>query len=451
MLKPPLMRSGSVESVNAPSPSPLRLKAKRPVWLVRTTSAEPVKNEGSAKWPMWFIISLAVNALLVRTMVAMALGRPRAPPSPHTNPSTDLHSMTPQRWRRLMTLQPLPRPSRFLRGACFEFPLVGHDTLGGVLHGLHLDIAVVFELCANGALAGTTEVVLPRMSEIEHLRSSQGPQVSLFDLFSPREEIHRCSNVSAWIRLLRDSNVTARGSGCAPGAASFNTTKAAGDMVRCAQRERLGLLSCAAEAPQAVSISYASHAAAHRALHQSWTHLRPRQCGYFFVRRPVRMQQHEEVFLDMSHREKHSNWTAVPLRLVANVLGKIVKAHALECLEVNYMELGHSATHAPDLKLEARVLETIAEALGNATTVTRRKRVYGTTANAKELKAAAASSVLITEIGTLWSDAILTSRCAAASTLPSVVLENSEARSEPTALSPRCDGSPFLRALEGSR
>lgn len=337
------------------------------------------------------------------------------------------------------------------RDACFEFPLVGHDTLGAVLHSLHSNLALVFELCANGALAGTTEVVSPRMSENEHLRSSWGPQVSLFDLFSP-EKIHRCSNDTARIRFRDYSNVTVRG--CAPGATAFNTTTAAGVAVSCAQHGRQGTLSCAAKDPKAVRVSYASYATAHRALHGSWTHLRPGQCGYFFVRRPVRMQQNtSEVSLDMSHRENHRNWTAVPLRMIAEVLGKIVKMHALECLEVNYMELGHAATHAPDLKLEARVLKTIGEALGNATTVTRRKRSYGTTANAQELKVAAAARILVTEIGTLWTDTILTSRCVAACALPSFVLEISqdEARSIPAALPPRCDGSHFLRALEGAK
>jgi len=347
-----------------------------------------------------------------------------------------------------------------LHNACFEFPLAGHDTLGAVLHAVRLEAAMIFELCANGALAGTTDVVLPHMSLLEHARTSNGMQVPLFDLFPPTR-IDRCSN-NAWVHF---RNAPPLG-GCAPGATAFNTTTVAGVAVTCQQTSRLGLLRCGpAAAPLKLdewgaplpadklkwAFWNASLAAAHRALYAQLDHATTtrQRCGYWFVRRPVFIEN-GEVTQVLSHRGNHANWTAVPLRLVANALGKIVKAHALECLEVNYMERGYSATRAPDLKLEARVLETIGIVLGNATTVTRRKRIYGTTANVQELLVAAASHVLITEIGTLWSDELLTSRCAVASMLPSVVLEISqdEARGDPTALSPRCDGSPFLRALE---
>jgi hypothetical protein len=344
-----------------------------------------------------------------------------------------------------------------LHDACFEFPLAGHDTRGAVLHAVRREAAMIFELCANGALAGTTDVVLPHMSLLERSRTSKGTQTSLFDLFPPTR-IASCSN-NAWVHF---RNAPPLG-GCAPGAAAFNTTTVAGVAVTCQQTSRLGLLMCGTVAaptrmtsgalPSADkwAVSDASLAAAHRALYAQLDHATTTRqpCGYWFIRRPV-LNKHGEVTLDLSHRSQHGNWTAVPLRQVANALGKIVKAHALECLEVNYMDRGFSATHAPDLTLEARFLKTIGNVLGNATTVTRRKRSYGTTANAQELLVAAASRLLITEVGTLWSDELLTSRCAAASMLPSVVLEISqdEARGEPTALSPRCDGSAFLRALE---
>ena len=76
MLKPTLVRLGSVESLKAPSPSPLRLKAKRPVW-VRSSSVDSATNDGSAKSPAWSRISLVVNALLVLTVIALltAAGR----------------------------------------------------------------------------------------------------------------------------------------------------------------------------------------------------------------------------------------------------------------------------------------------------------------------------------------------------------------------------------------
>merc|ERR1719261_2426962 len=76
MLKPTLVRLGSVESVKAPSRSPLRLKAKRPVW-VRSSSVDSATNDGSPKSPAWSRISLIVNALLVLIVIALltAAGR----------------------------------------------------------------------------------------------------------------------------------------------------------------------------------------------------------------------------------------------------------------------------------------------------------------------------------------------------------------------------------------
>ena len=132
MLKPILVRSGSTESApQAPSPSPLPLKARQAAWFVRSSSTETVKN--GAQLLVRPRISLVINACLALAVVVFLMSpgtdskesvedwRPTTPPIT-ANSSLATVTLPPQSWSRVVDfLAPSPPPSS-TRAFCLSEP-----------------------------------------------------------------------------------------------------------------------------------------------------------------------------------------------------------------------------------------------------------------------------------------------------------------------------------------
>ena len=106
-------------------------------------------------------------------------------------------------------------------------------------------------------------------------------------------------------------------------------------------------------------------------------------------------------------------YSSTPFDLVARASRMIAAAHKLSCMEVNY-----DAGRSRDVKA-AHVLDVLR---GNDTSIRfyHRKRPSGTAANAHGMTCAMQAGLLVTELGTQWTDFPMEKRCA--SGLKSIVL-----------------------------
>mmetsp|Transcript_24100 Transcript_24100/g.80123 ORF Transcript_24100/g.80123 Transcript_24100/m.80123 type:complete len:383 (+) Transcript_24100:103-1251(+) len=97
--------------------------------IVRSSSVDSVKNDGSAKRPVWLInlaaTSLVINALLALTLVAMPFGKARVPPLPRTSLTANatFHPMPPPPPPSRGLFPSLPPPELSVREAASPPPL----------------------------------------------------------------------------------------------------------------------------------------------------------------------------------------------------------------------------------------------------------------------------------------------------------------------------------------
>jgi hypothetical protein len=337
------------------------------------------------------------------------------------------------------------------KDTCFIFPITGHDTLGAVLNEWVRQLSTILSLSMDGAIFGPILVVAPHIANKEHDRNDKGQQISLLDLFH-----HNATQLeydgTTQVRFLR---YPPSEQSCSPGAVDFIANSARGVNISCSQRGRLGRLTC--ESPgynvNASIITTRVISSASRTI--TLDEGEGGKCGYWFVRRALRISSPLQIY--MSSRHNQADIIHIPFIHIAEKVKRIVAEYKLPCLEINYMSPSHRVKLSRtitkyvsefywskyDQILEYRVLNDIRSVIGDQTKITKRKRVYGTMANAKELRVAAASPVLITEKGSLWSDMILAERCRAMQHKPSVVLE-AEKSKRLLSESPHCGEEPYF-------
>ena len=140
------------------------------------------------------------------------------------------------------------------------------------------------------------------------------------------------------------------------------------------------------------------------------------KCGYLFLRRPLRRAGHDgslvAAMVNLSSKSTQV-YSSTPFDLVARASRMIAAAHKLSCMEVNY-----DAGRSRDVKT-AHVLDVLR---GNDTSIRfyHRKRPSGTASNAHGMTCAMQAGLLVTELGTQWTDFPMEKRCA--SGLKSIVL-----------------------------
>lgn len=143
------------------------------------------------------------------------------------------------------------------------------------------------------------------------------------------------------------------------------------------------------------------------------------KCGYLFLRRPLRRAGlNGSLVAAMVNLSSKSTqfYSSTPFDLVAHASRMIAAAHKLSCMEVNY-DAGRSRDVKP-----AHVLDVLR---GNGTSIRfyHRKRPSGTASNAHGMMCAMQAGLLVTELGTQWTDFPMEKRCA--SGLKSIVLGRS--------------------------
>jgi len=141
-------------------------------------------------------------------------------------------------------------------------------------------------------------------------------------------------------------------------------------------------------------------------------------CGYLFIRRPLlerggRLYTHMH---DVSQREmdKPNTYVLVPLEQIARTSRLIAAQHSVSCLEVNFNAALSLKRDAPDNQTAA-----VIAALNQDQTEEAGVRFYhqprkpGAVSNARAMHSASTATVLITELGTQWTDFPLQKRCVA--------------------------------------
>ena len=132
------------------------------------------------------------------------------------------------------------------------------------------------------------------------------------------------------------------------------------------------------------------------------------QCGYLFLRRPLK-NQNGSIIAAMANLSARSTqiYASVQLDLVARASHTMASKHNVRCMEVNY-DAGRSRGVTP-----ADVLRTLNGRLNgpNATRFYHRKRKEGAISNAHAMECAMRARLLVTELGTQWTDFPLEKRC----------------------------------------
>jgi len=181
-------------------------------------------------------------------------------------------------------------------------------------------------------------------------------------------------------------------------------------------------------------------------------------CGYLFIRRPLlerggRLHTHMH---DVSQKEmdKPNTYVLVPLEQIARTSRLIAAQHGVRCLEVNFNAALTLKRDAPDNQTAAVILALNQDQPEEAgVRFYHQPRKSGAVSNARAMHSASTASLLITELGTQWTDFPLQKRCV--SGLKSFVLAHvaGEARHAPVSCNTGLGAGygntlPFCRSID---
>ncbi|MBL97333.1 MAG: hypothetical protein CMF52_05900 [Legionellales bacterium] len=272
------------------------------------------------------------------------------------------------------------------------------------------------------------QIVVPSMSKHETKRTSKGPQVSLLDLF-PVQHSEFGPPAFQFLRVAPPS--------CLPGDEELRFIHA-NETVSCTQSGRSGLLRCAPRLP-ATPCRFCQYTS--RDFLALGTGVQSR-CAYWFIRRPLDVVD-ANVHLVMSNAKFHAQWSPVPLHKIIVPLRSLFRRFDIKCLEVNVVGTNHTI---------GKLLSALKMGLPDDVLIQRRMRPPGTASNAAEMHVAADSRLFISEIGTLWSDDILTRRCCLKGAFPAMILEHKNTSNSNSTvkihINAHCTGSRFFRGNE---
>lgn len=132
---------------------------------------------------------------------------------------------------------------------------------------------------------------------------------------------------------------------------------------------------------------------------------RPGKCGHVFLRRPI-FEVGGNLYASMHNLSSthHTAYTRVSLRDLGRVIRAIAAEEGVRCLELNYDDRSRVPSHA--------VIYALNNGSHGRIRVHHLKRPKGTAPNAWSMKRAVRASVLITELGTQWTDFPMEKRCA---------------------------------------
>ena len=129
------------------------------------------------------------------------------------------------------------------------------------------------------------------------------------------------------------------------------------------------------------------------------------RCGHVFLRRPI-FTKNGSLLVAMHNLSStsHTAYSVLPLQRLGSVIKRIASDENVSCLELNY-DVGRSrvSTH--------NVIATLNSATEGQVPVLHLQRESGTASNAWAIKHAVGTSILITELGTQWTDFPLEKRC----------------------------------------
>ena len=129
------------------------------------------------------------------------------------------------------------------------------------------------------------------------------------------------------------------------------------------------------------------------------------RCGHVFLRRPI-FTKNGSLLVAMHNLSSasHTAFSVLPLRRLGSVIRRIAFDENVSCLELNY-DVGRSRVPTRN------VIATLNSATEGQVPVLHLQRAPGTAPNAWAIKHAAGTSILITELGTQWTDFPLEKRC----------------------------------------
>ena len=131
----------------------------------------------------------------------------------------------------------------------------------------------------------------------------------------------------------------------------------------------------------------------------------PGKCGHVFLRRPIiTVDGHLYALMRNLSSTHHTAWARVPLRHLGRVIRAIAAKEGVRCLELNYDDRSLVPSHD--------VIYALNDGSHGQTPVHHLKRPKGTAPNAWSMKRAVRASMLITELGTQWTDFPMEKRCA---------------------------------------
>jgi len=129
------------------------------------------------------------------------------------------------------------------------------------------------------------------------------------------------------------------------------------------------------------------------------------RCGHVFPRRPIFTKN--GTMLGAMHNlssTSHTAYSVLPLQRLGSVIRRIASDENVSCLELNY-DVGRSRVPTRD------VIAALNSATEGQVPVLHLHRGPGTAPNAWAMKHAVGASILITELGTQWTDFPLEKRC----------------------------------------
>jgi len=130
------------------------------------------------------------------------------------------------------------------------------------------------------------------------------------------------------------------------------------------------------------------------------------KCGHVFLRRPIiTVGGHLYALMHNLSSTHHAAFTRVPLRHIGRVIRAIAAKEGVRCLELNY-------DHDRSRVTSHDVIYALNNGSHGQIPVHHLKRPKGTAPNAWSMKRAVRASMLITELGTQWTDFPMEKRCA---------------------------------------